>query len=148
IARGQCVEHYGAGEAYLPVLEALEELCRRSGHEGLLSLLRQQAPLRLAPLPAFLNPDERMALQREVQGATRERMVREMAAFVEALTTKTPLLLWLEDLHWCDPSTLALLAMLARRREPARLLLLGSYRPEEVLGNGHPLRAMLQELQG
>ena len=27
-ARGQCVEHYGSGEPYLPVLEALAELCR------------------------------------------------------------------------------------------------------------------------
>ena len=27
-ARGQCVEHYGTGEPYLPVLEALAELCR------------------------------------------------------------------------------------------------------------------------
>ncbi len=29
IARGQCIEHYGSGEAYLPVLEALSQLCRQ-----------------------------------------------------------------------------------------------------------------------
>ncbi|MGH7960260.1 MAG: winged helix-turn-helix domain-containing protein, partial [Candidatus Binatia bacterium] len=45
IARGQCVEQYGAGEAYLPILEALERLCREPGHERLLPLLRQHAPL-------------------------------------------------------------------------------------------------------
>src|SRR5262245_4442889 len=38
-ARGQCVEHYGAGEAYLPMLEALEQLCRMTGGERLVGLL-------------------------------------------------------------------------------------------------------------
>src|SRR5262249_52379470 len=28
LVRGQCIDHYGAGEAYLPVLEALGQLCR------------------------------------------------------------------------------------------------------------------------
>ena len=43
IARGQCIEHYGVGEAYLPVLEALGRLCRTAdGHEAI-ALLRQQA---------------------------------------------------------------------------------------------------------
>ena len=32
-ARGQCIEHYGSGEAYLPVLEALGRLCRQPGQE-------------------------------------------------------------------------------------------------------------------
>ena len=40
-----------------------------------------------------------------------------------------PLVLVLEDLHWSDAATLDLLAWLARRREPARLLLIGTYRP-------------------
>jgi predicted ATPase len=148
IARGQCIEHYGAGEAYLPVLEALEGLCRRPGHERLVQLLRQHAPLWLAQMPALLNSRERVTLQQEVQGATRERMLREIVAFVEVLTSEVPLVLWLEDLHWCDPSTLDLIAMLARRREPARLLIISSYRSGEVLMDGHPLRAVQQELQG
>ena len=38
VARGQCVEHYGTGEPYLPVLEALAELCRKDA--DLPSLLR------------------------------------------------------------------------------------------------------------
>src|SRR5436305_1738196 len=31
VARGQCIDHYGSGEAYLPVLDALGRLCRVSG---------------------------------------------------------------------------------------------------------------------
>jgi predicted ATPase len=74
-------------------------------------------------------------------------MLREMAEALEALTASQPLILVLEDLHWSDYSTLDLIAMLARRQEPARLLLLGTYRPAEVTMRDHPLHAMQQELR-
>jgi len=48
----------------------------------------------------------------------------------------------LEDLHWSDYATLDPLALVARLREPARLLLLGTYRPVEVIVHAHPLRAV------
>ena len=147
IARGQCIEHYGAGEAYLPVLDALGDLCRQPGGEHGITLLQQYAPTWLAQMPALLNDTELEALQRKVQGVTRERMLREMAEALEALTAEQPLVLVLEDLHWSDHSTLDLLALLAQRRGPARLLLLASYRPAEVVVSGHPLRTMKQELQ-
>ena len=57
-------------------------------------------------------------------------------------------MLVLEDLQWSDRSTVEALAYLAQRREPARLLVLGTYRPVEVLLRGHPLRGMVQELCG
>ena len=57
------------------------------------------------------------------------------------------LVLCVEDLHWSDPSTLDLLVTLARRPEPARLLLIATYRPVEVLSINHPLRTVQPELQ-
>ena len=148
IAHGQCTESYGVGEAYMPVLEALERLCLESNHARIHSLLRRCAPLWLLQMPMFLNRKERAALQEEVRGATRERMLREMMVFLEAFTTETPLVLCLEDLHWSDPSSLALLGSLAQRREPARLLVIGTYRPIEILVNAHLLRSLQQELLG
>src|SRR5262249_6795991 len=73
--------------------------------------------------------------------------LREMSEALEALTTDTALVLVLEDLHWSDHSTLDLLGMLARREETARLLVLGSYRPVDVIVTGHPLQSLLQELR-
>jgi predicted ATPase len=86
-------------------------------------------------------------LAQELQGTTRERMLRECAALLETLTTAHPLVLILDDLHWSDYATLDLLALLARRRDPARLLLLGTFRPVETMVQGHPLRPVVQTLQ-
>src|SRR6185503_6391197 len=75
------------------------------------------------------------------------RMLRELAEALEVITTERPLVLVLEDLHWSDVSTLDLLSMLARRQEAARLLIIGTYRPVEVLTRDHPLKGIKQELQ-
>jgi predicted ATPase len=131
----------------LPVLEALGRLCRQPGQERLSGLLRQYAPTWLGQFPWLLNPAEREALQREVLGTTRERMLREMVEALEAITAETPLVLVLEDLHWSDRATLDLLASLAQRREAARLLLIGTYWLVEVIVRQHPLRGLKQELQ-
>ncbi|HEV8718666.1 MAG TPA: AAA family ATPase [Candidatus Binatia bacterium] len=144
---GQCIEQFGAGEAYLPILSALGQLGREPGHERLVEILSQYAPTWLIQMPALLSPTEFEALQRKTAGATRERMLREMAEALEALTADRLLVLVLEDLHWSDPSTLEFLSFLARRRQAAELLVLGTYRPIDVLADGHPLRAVTQELQ-
>lgn len=146
VAWGQCLAQYGTGEAYLPVLDALGRLCRTPGHGRLIALLGQYAPTWLVQMPALLSTAALEDVQRKVQGATRERMLRELAEALEVLTAEQPLALVLEDLHWSDHATLDLLAWLARRREPARLLVLGTYRPVEVIVQGHPLYAVKQEL--
>ena len=147
IGHGQCIEQYGAGEAYLPLLEALGRLCRGVEGRHFLDLLAQQAPSWLVQMPALLSLDELDALQRRGGGATRERMLRELAEAVEMLTLQRPLVLVLEDLHWSDRSTLEWLAYAARRRDRAQLLVLGTYRPVEVIVQAHPLRAVTQELK-
>jgi DNA-binding winged helix-turn-helix (wHTH) protein/tetratricopeptide (TPR) repeat protein len=146
IGRGQCVEQFGVGEPYRPVLEALGRLGRGPRGQEVVTLLAQRAPTWLGQMPGLIGTAELEALQRRTAGATRERMLRELAEALEVLTVQQPLVLVLEDLHWSDPSTLDLLAVLARRREPARLLLLSTYRPPEVRPRTHPLAAVLHEL--
>jgi DNA-binding winged helix-turn-helix (wHTH) protein len=144
--RGQCISHYGNSEPYLPVLDALNQLCREPEGERALALLEQHAPTWLVHLPALLSAAAFETLQRKVQGATPERMLREITEALEALTAECPVLLVLEDLHWCDVAMLDLLAWLARRRQPARLMLVGTYRPVEVIMREHALREVIQEL--
>jgi len=57
-------------------------------------------------------------LQREIIGATRERMLREIGEVLETITSENTLLLVFEDLHWADHSTVDLLSALARDGRP------------------------------
>ena len=144
ITGSQCLEQVGAAEAYMPVLEAIGRLVREDGAAR--ALLRRYAPTWFAQLPWLIAEEDRDSLGRALLGAARERMLREMAEFVEALGAEIPLILVLEDLHWSDPSTVDLLALIAMRREPARLLVLATYRPVELILTHHPLRAVAQRL--
>ena len=78
--------------------------------------------------------------------ADQYRVFAALSALLDRLAAETTLVVVLEDLHWADPSTRALLAYLVHgRTAPARLLLIGSYRSDELTGR-HPLRALLSEL--
>jgi predicted ATPase len=148
LGRGQGAEHYGTGEPYLPVLEALGQLGRGPAGPALLTVLRRYAPMWLVQLPGLVSDAELERVQRQVQGATQARMIRELAEALDVLTADTPLVLVLEDLHWSDSATVECLAALAQRREPARLLVVGTYRPTETVLRAHPLRGSVQELCG
>jgi DNA-binding winged helix-turn-helix (wHTH) protein/tetratricopeptide (TPR) repeat protein len=145
LALGQCVEPYGAGEPYLPVLDALGGLCRQD--PALPALMRSVAPTWLLQLPWLVDDAQREALQRELSGASQDRMLREMGELLDRYAQDRPLLLVTEDLHWSDGATVRLIDHLARRRTPSRLLWLGTFRPAELLAEDHPLKGVRQELR-
>ncbi len=146
IGYGQCIEQYGSGEAYLPFLEALSRVCRQPGGDTLRALLHQHAPTWLIQLPGLLEPADRQAFLPKVIGATPIRMMRELADALEMFTTTQPLMLCLEDLHWLDPSSVELLNYLARQSGLAQLLILGTYRPTDLIQFTHPLNAVKHDL--
>lgn len=144
-ARGQCVEHYGTGEPYLPVLEALAELCRND--PALPALLRSVAPTWLLQLPWLGSAEERDALRRELAGVGPDRMLREMGELLDRYTEQRPVLLVTEDLHWSDRATIQLIDHVARRRGRGRLMWLASFRVAEVVATDHPLNPVRRELR-
>ena len=148
-AQGRCIEQYGTGEAYLPILEALEGLARQTGAAALRGVLARYAPAWLALLP-WLAHDTGPALlphKPSHPAITPQRMLREIAQALEVLATERPVLLWLEDLHWSDPSTLAVVSFLAGRREPARLLLAATFRPGDAHAAETPLPGLVSQLR-
>jgi AAA ATPase domain/CHAD domain len=144
ICSGQCLEQYGMSEAYLPVLEAIRQLCRDDAH--VVDVLRAHAPMWLMQMPSLITSADRELFAREALGATRERMLREMGEVLDALTAHSTLVFVLEDLHWSDFSTLDLISYVARRRRSAHLMVVGTYRPAELIASRHPLKAVKQEL--
>ena len=147
VAHGQCVEHRGVGEAYLPVLEAVSRLGRSPGSSDLVRVLTERAPAWLLQVPWLVDAEQLETIRQRALGTTRERMLRELPEALEALTALQPLILVLEDLHWSDVSTIDLLDALARRREAARLLVLGTYRPGDAAAGDHPVRSLVRELR-
>ena len=146
IARGLCVEHYGPGEPYLPLLEMLGHLGKGPDGARIVSLLHQHAPSWLLQLPSLVQDPEIDALKRRAGGTTQERMLRELTEAIEALAVEHALVLVLEDLHWSDVSTLDWLVYMARRRTTAQLLLVGTYRPADAMVHAHPIHAVTQNL--
>jgi DNA-binding winged helix-turn-helix (wHTH) protein/tetratricopeptide (TPR) repeat protein len=146
IASGQCVEQFGAGEAYLPVLAALGALCRGPDGERVVTLLARHAPTWLAQMPGLVRDDELQTLLLRVQGTTQGRMLRELAEALDVLAAERPLVLALEDVQWSDRSTTDLMAMLGARREPARVLVIATCRPAE-LAKGDGVAKVMAELR-
>ena len=144
-AHGQCIEAHGAAEPYMPVLEALARACRDD--RRFLRRLRTLAPSWAAQMPAMLSARAADAVRRETATTTPERMVRELAEALDVITRERALILCLEDVHWSDASSLTLLSALAQRPEPARLLVLATYRPVEALASKHPLVDVVRELE-
>jgi predicted ATPase len=156
IARGRCSERLAGTEAYLPWLEALDSLLRgadgqsRTSALGIESIV--QTTKRLAPtwyaqaMP--LQPDdssvERLLAER---AASQERMKREFGALLEEISERRPLVLFFDDLHWADVSTIDLLAYLASKFDSMRVLIIATYRPSDLLLGKHPFLQVRPDLQ-
>jgi predicted ATPase len=140
VACGQCVEGLGKKEDYYPVMEALTQLCS--------SLAGEQASQTLARMA----PAWRPVLGRDLDTAVSsgappvsQRTPGDLCGALEDLAREAVLILLLEDLHWADDATLELISALARRRAPAKLMVLATFRPQDA-STGHPLRALKQDL--
>src|SRR5215468_5138883 len=92
-SRGQCAEGFGGKEPYYPMLDALGQLTRTASGGTIVQALAKRAPTWLIQFPSLVRPEQREALHREILGATRERMVREICEALESLSSEAPLLL-------------------------------------------------------
>ena len=80
-----------------------------------------------------------------------ERIFEQYAAFLKALAKQHPLALVLDDLQWADSGSLNLLFYLTRQLKDSRILLLGTYRPDDVAlgreGARHPFESIMNEIK-
>jgi predicted ATPase len=147
VGHGACIEHHGPGEAYLPFLEALGGLLAGPGRERVIVPLRRYAPTWCLQFPSIFSGALLDKLQREAIGSTRERMLRELGDALGEMAAAFPLVLFLEDLQWSDPSSIDLIRHLGQRAKRQRLLLLGTARSEEVERGHLLLKNCKRELQ-
>jgi predicted ATPase len=140
------VDHNATAEAYLPVLDALGDLCRDAETDDIIAVLERHAPSWLMQLPALTDHEKRRRLSQQMGEISQERMLRELAGALETIAQRKPVVLFLEDLHWSDVASVDLLAYIARRPERARIIIVATYRPVDVILRKHPLKKLKQSL--
>ena len=139
IARGRCSERLAGAEAYLPILEALDSLLHRAGGESLQTLMKTVAPTWYLHVATRSIEESSLAdLRVDALTASQERMKREVGAFFQDVSSTRPVVLFLDDLHWADVSTIDILNFLAGRFADMRVLVLTTYRPAEMALAQHP----------
>jgi adenylate cyclase len=146
IARGRCSERLAGAEAYLPFLEAFDSLLKGDGRETVARILKALAPAWYAQFLVAEGAEASANLAAKA-GST-ERLKRELQACLEELSRLRPLILFFDDVHWADASTVDLLAYVAARFDRLRVLILATFRPNELRRANHPFLAVMHDLQG
>lgn len=140
---GRCLDLGETGVPFAPVVEVLRRLARDLGDRRIPQVLGVSR-YELARLVPQLS-SERVTPAERSASESQATLFSAMLDAVEALATEQPLVVAFEDLHWADRSTLALLTYLAGNLHDASVLLLATFRTDQ-LHRRHPLRSPLGEL--
>jgi DNA-binding CsgD family transcriptional regulator/tetratricopeptide (TPR) repeat protein len=136
---GHCIELGAEGLPLAPLVDALRALTRAVPGDELAQVVGPAAP-GLARLLPELSPDP--AARLPADGIQSAQLLELVLGLLGRLSAARPVMLVLEDLHWADHSTLELVAFLVRSLRAARVLLVATYRSDE-LHRRHPLRPLL-----
>ncbi|MFC5906753.1 helix-turn-helix transcriptional regulator [Streptacidiphilus monticola] len=140
VVLGGCLEVGAEGLPYAPFATILRRLHRELGRELELAAEGRESSL------ARLLPDFGEAVPEANDEFARARLFEHTARLFEKLTADRTLVLAIEDLHWSDRSTRELLAYLIRTLQQSRLVLVATYRSDD-LHRRHPVRPYLAELE-
>jgi tetratricopeptide (TPR) repeat protein len=143
---GRCYEGDWA-PPFSPFTEAIRQYAETTDDTALRSALGKDAGVVARLVPALRDrlPDISEPSQLPAEGE-RYRLLETVSSFFGSVATARPLVLVLDDLHWADSGTIAMLRHVARQATGQRVLLLGAYRDVEVDAQ-HPLVAALPELR-
>jgi DNA-binding CsgD family transcriptional regulator/tetratricopeptide (TPR) repeat protein len=139
VLTGQCIELGGEGLPLAPLLDALRALARMTP-AGELGELLGPAGSGLARLLPELGPAA--AAPASGEGLQAGQLLELVLDLLGRLSAARPVMFVIEDLHWADPSTLDLAAFLVRALRAVPVLLVITYRSDE-LHRRHPLRPLL-----
>ncbi len=144
VATGRCYEPHQT-VPYYPFLEALSTL-----HAAAPESVRGEVDVRWPALLRLL-PDQPIgALPVTATGASpqeeQQRLFWAVTGFLHAIAGTMPVALLLDDLHWADDASLALLLHVARHTRADRVLLVGTYR-DVAVGRHHPLQRAVRDLE-
>lgn len=150
---GQCVDLGSVAAPYSPVKTAIRALIAEEGAERVLEAVGPGRAALVALLPELAASDSVPALAatppvgpQSSSGVATGQLHEAIAVLLETLSRERPIVFVIEDLHWVDAATLALLRFLTRALGSSRVLTVLTYRSEDVT-RGHPVRDFLSEAE-
>ncbi len=145
VLTGRSVDLGTDGAPYAPFTAILRQL---AGDIGMEALLEAAGPSRsvLTVLLPELGSIEGLGSPGMAARTGVERLYELVAVLLENVSRERQLVIVIEDIHWADAATLELVRFLIRMLAGGRILIVLSYRSDEVL-RGHPLRSYLPELE-
>jgi DNA-binding NarL/FixJ family response regulator/tetratricopeptide (TPR) repeat protein len=135
---GQCVDLGPLATPYAPIVAILRALAADIGVAALMDLAGPGGDA-----VALLLPEAGWS---GGQGPSPNRVLEAVSTVLEKASASRPLVVVVEDLHWADDSTLAILRFILRAFNGGRFLLTMTYRSDDVR-RGHPLRTFLTEAE-
>jgi DNA-binding NarL/FixJ family response regulator/tetratricopeptide (TPR) repeat protein len=132
VATGVALDLGEHGPSYVAIAEAVRVLLSSFEAADLDALLGQDRSVLARVLPE-LTPDAGPEATRAQHAQLAQvRLFDRFIDVIDRAATDSPVVLELEDLHWADPSTRAFLLYLVENVTTSRLLVIGTYRPEEA----------------
>jgi predicted ATPase/DNA-binding winged helix-turn-helix (wHTH) protein len=129
---GHCSEQEAV--PYLPFVEILENwVDRRESPDDLRRAMGEDGPELARLLPKLRRSIPDLAAPLELTGEqARRQLFNSFSNFIARRSRERPTLMVLEDLHWADDSSLALITHLSQRHSDLPLLIIGTYRESEI----------------
>jgi len=146
IVRGRCSERLAGTEPYLPFLEALESLLQGDTQSPTARAMKQLAPSWFAQVAPLAKAGDDSFSTSDAQ-SSQERMKRELGAFLAELSRPAPVVLFVDDLHWADVSTIDVVSHLAAKFDGLSVLIVTTYRPSDMFLSKHPFLRIKSDLQ-
>jgi DNA-binding CsgD family transcriptional regulator/tetratricopeptide (TPR) repeat protein len=145
VLRGQCVDLDRDAPPYAPIVAPLRSLASEIGEAELFEASGPAREALAVLLPELGELEPAAADAAASRRSNADHLYDAVAAAFENVARSRPLVIVIEDLHWADQATLSLLRFLVRVVESSRILIVVTFRSDE-LGRGHPLRSWLPEL--
>ncbi len=146
VAAASCIDRTGGSTPFLPFLKALWHLSYIDPDN---QRLMQRLSLIISRKLRQVRGTKGRLLPLDTEASrlvTAKRLMGEITAFIETVSLERGLILWLDDLQHVDESSMELFYHLARRRQPARLLLIGTHRPLSQYQSHHSFSRLVTRL--
>jgi len=144
VLEGGCADIGDGGVPYGPIVEALRTLTRSLDAVELETILGSSRP-ELARLVPSLSTAAVVDARTQTE-SHQARLLDAILGVLQRLSESAPVVFVVEDLHWADPATRETIAFLIRHLRTDRVVLLMTFRADE-LHRRHPLLPWLAELE-